>query len=274
MNVNAHEHWAMTGEVEIAVQVLLLLAALGYSITARRLRRSGQGWAGWQDVSFWWGIGLLAYANLPATMAWAHRDIEGHMVQHLLVGMYAPIFLVLGAPVLLLLKAMPVRRARVLVRLLSVPFIRWLSHPIVAMTLNIGGMFVLYLTPLFARTMANPLAHGLVHLHFLLAGFLFTWAIVGREPLPHRPSVQTRAFVLFLSAAAHAFLGKYLYAQGLPSHTAFSDEALRAAAKTMYYWGDLSELILALILFATAPAVRRGQRPSTPFSISRRKNVS
>lgn len=277
MNENTHDHQTMIGNVEVVFQVLLLLMAIGYSVTAWQCRRRSLTWTVWQEVSFWLGIALLLYAAHPTIMVWAHHDIEGHMVQHLIIGMYAPIFLVLGAPVLLLLKAMPVRRARGLVRLLSSPFMRVLSHPLAAMILNIGGMFMLYLTPLFGRSLHSPLIQYLIHLHFLLAGFLFTWAIIGREPLPHRPSVKTRGIVLFLSAAAHAFLGKHMYARGLPLDTSFSEEALRAAAKTMYYWGDLSELILAIIFFASTPALSQWQvrRPwhSTPLSFGPRKKT-
>lgn len=51
-------------------------------------------------------------ALLPPLAPFVHGDFRGHMAQHLLIGMYAPLALVLGAPVTLLLRALPAHRAR------------------------------------------------------------------------------------------------------------------------------------------------------------------
>nr|MBI1228945.1 hypothetical protein [Cytophagales bacterium] len=66
------------------------------------------------------------------------------------------------------------------------------------MALNIGGMYVLYLTPLYVLSLTNPWLHHLIHLHFLLAGYLFSWSIIGPDPVPNRPSIRFRMIVLFL----------------------------------------------------------------------------
>jgi len=91
---------------------------------------------------------------------------------------------------------------------------------------------------------------------FHTSGYLFTWAIIGPDAVPGRPGLRTRGLALFLGIAAHAFLGKYMYAQLLPHGSPFSADAIRTAAKIMYYWGDLAELILAAFFFAGLPAAR------------------
>ncbi|WP_412519323.1 cytochrome c oxidase assembly protein [Actinomadura madurae] len=51
------------------------------------------------------GCALLAVAVSPPVDAFAGRDFRGHMLQHLIIGMYAPLFLVLGAPITVVLGA-------------------------------------------------------------------------------------------------------------------------------------------------------------------------
>jgi len=208
------------------------------------------GWNRWRTGSFMLGNCLLAVALVPSLMAWAHQDLRGHMVQHLLIGMFAPLFLVLGAPLTLALKALPVSMARNITTVLrSRPFYL-LSHPVTAFLLNIGGMYVLYLTPLYNESLTKPYLHYLMHVHFLVAGYLFAWAMVGPDPAPKRPGLLLRVLVLFISIAAHAFLSKLMYAYGYPLYSPHSEAQIREAAKLMYYWGDLAELFLAIALFA------------------------
>jgi putative membrane protein len=191
-----------------------------------------------------------------------------HMLQHLLFGMFAPLGLVLAAPLTLMLRTLPVAAARQITRLLRSWPLRWLSHPLSALTLNLGGMYLLYLTPLYALSLHNPLIHLALAIHFLIAGSLFTWAICGPDPMPHRPSHALRLVTLFSSMAAHAILAKLLYAYGWPQGVSADPPQLAAAAQLMYYGGDLAELLLASALFAywQRPLGRRRTAAAVPTS--------
>ena len=91
----------------VAIPVLLYLAGVR---RARQLR--GARWSCWRTGSFLTGAGMLGLATSPTLEALAHGDARGHMAQHLLLGMYAPLALVLGAPVTLLLVSVPVAGRR------------------------------------------------------------------------------------------------------------------------------------------------------------------
>lgn len=186
----------------------------------------------------------------PPVSDWAHHDLRGHMVQHLLLGMFAPLGLALGAPGTLLLRNVPVRVARGIVAFLGKLPVRFLIHPITAALLDIGGMYVLYLTPLYALSLSDPLVHVLLHVHFVISGYLFTWVIAGPDPAPHRPGMLMRLAVLFLATAAHANLGKIMYGFGYPRGTIADLGEIQAAAQWMYYGGDLAELLLTIAFFA------------------------
>lgn len=217
---------------------------------------------GWRALSFGIGIALLCAAMAPALGEWAHRALRGHMVQHLLLGMFAPIGLALGAPMQVLMRNLGTSGARRLVRVLDSLPMRTLTHPYVAALLDIGGMYVLYLTPLYAHSQHVPLLHALVHIHFLISGYLFSWAIAGTDPAPRRAGAKLRLTTLFLAIASHAVLAKLMYAHGLPHGTHSPIEEVRAAAQWMYYGGDLAELLLTIAFFAQRVGTGRA-RPAS-----------
>lgn len=236
----------------LTLLVYALLAAMLclYLVGAARERRAPRAWSARRTLCFAAGIALLALAAAPWTVSWAHADLRGHMAQHLLLGMFAPLALVLGAPGTLLLRALPNRPARRVVALLGASPVRVLSHPLAALLLDIGGMYVLYLTPLYAASTTNAALHAFVHVHFAVSGYLFTWSIAGPDPAPRRPGVELRLLVLLAAAAAHGILAKLMYVHGWPRGTAHSAAEIEAAAKWMYYGGDAAELLLAAAFFA------------------------
>ena len=79
---------------------------------AQLRRREGQGWSAWRSASFAAGTGLIAIAVVPGLLPYPPGDFRGHMQRHLLIGMIAPLLLVLGAPVTLLLRSLPRRAGR------------------------------------------------------------------------------------------------------------------------------------------------------------------
>lgn len=250
----AHGGAASTGGPEAflpAVVLGLTAAAAGsYAVLARRQARRHGSWSGWRTVSFVTGAGLLGMALVPALSPFPAGDFRGHMLQHLLIGMYAPLLLVMGAPATLLLRTLPPRHGRVLGRLLHVAPLRVVTHPVTALVLNLGGLLVLYLTPHYVATTQRPVLHHLVHLHFLVAGYLFAHAIAGPDPAPRRPSVTARLVVLGVAVTGHAVLSQLLYAGALVQVPVSAVE-LRGAGELMYYGGDIAELLLALAMLTT-----------------------
>lgn len=242
----AHGPAAPGTDTSFLLLLLTALVLLAYLGGARRL------WSRWpvrRNAWFVLGIGMILIAVSPPVTHWAHHDLRGHMAQHLLLGMFAPLALVLGMPLTLLLRNLPPASARTLTRLLASGPVRTLTHPLTALALDMGAMWLLYLTPLFALAMNNAALHLWLHLHFVLAGYLYTWAIAGPDPAPRRPGMRFRLGVLLAGGAIHAVLGKLMYAGGHPRGMGFDVGELEAAARWMYYGGDVAELLLALMFF-------------------------
>ena len=77
--------------------VTATLPGVAYVLLALRERRR-HGWHGGPLVAFVTGTATAVLAVTPAFDAWAEADFGGHVAQHLLLGMVAPLGLVLGSP--------------------------------------------------------------------------------------------------------------------------------------------------------------------------------
>ncbi|MFJ1546428.1 cytochrome c oxidase assembly protein [Streptomyces sp. NPDC088246] len=267
MHHHTHDHGAGSGlgETLLPPAAVILLAA-AYLLLAGRARRRNpvQGWGRRRTAGFLTGCALLAGAMLPPLAPFAHGDFRGHMAQHMLIGMYAPLALVLGAPVTLLLRTLPAGRARALMGVLHSRPAGVLAHPVTALVLSTGTLALLYFTPLYNATMNQPVLHWLMHAHFLLSGCLFAWIIAGPDPAPTRPGVPTRLVVLGIAVAAHATISQLIYGGFLINVHAPVDQ-VRGGAEIMYYGGDIAELLLAAALVTTwRPARHRRQDADRP----------
>lgn len=247
MNHDAHLV-TLAGTFVLALLTLSLWFVYALGVCRQRIR--GKTWQCWRLFSFTVGCGLLMVALSPPMVEWGHDDLRGHMTQHLLLGMFAPIALILGAPGTLLLRSVSVKTARRITGVAATLPMRLLSHPVAALLLDIGALYVLYLTPLYQLSFSEPVLHIWLHLHFVLAGYLFCWSIAGPDPAPHRPGMRVRLAVLLVAVAAHGVLGKLMYAYGYPRDAGHGLAEIEAAAQLMYYGGDLAELLLAIVFFA------------------------
>lgn len=246
------------------------LAAVVYLMAAHRLRRRGDVWSRWRDASFTAGSAGTAWA---ATGPLWGGPWTAHMIQHLIVGMAAPLLLVLAQPLTLALRALapgPVRRG--LLRLARSRAVGWLVFPPLAALLDLGGLWLLYRTPLYTAGTREPWLHALVHAHLLTAGLLFTFAVCQLDPVRRRWSTTVRGATLLAAGAAHAVLAKTLYAEPPPG-TAFAPADLHTGSQVMYYGGDLVEAALATIVAAAwyraTGRARRRHRPAAKRNTNR-----
>lgn len=239
-----HVHYASGPSFEVLLALPFVLAALIYLLFVLLSNRRHKRWPYYRYI--YWILGVLSAAiTLIGPIAnLAHKNFTVHMVGHLFLGMLAPLLLVLAAPMTLLMRTLSVSSARRLSRILKSLPVSIYCNPVVASTLNIGGLWVLYTTNLYTSMQHNLILHLIVHIHVFLAGYLYTLSILYIDPAPHRYGFIFRAVVLILSLAAHGILSKYIYAYppvGVPR------EQAEMGGMIMYYGGDLIELILIFI---------------------------
>ncbi|MFD1720390.1 cytochrome c oxidase assembly protein [Amnibacterium endophyticum] len=171
------------------VPVLPVVAALLgvlYATGVLRLRARGDAWP--VTRSLWFAAGLLVWLAVTATgvEGYGMELFSVHMVQHMVLGMLVPILLVLGAPMTLLLRALPGRspvRKGVLAVVHSRP-VRVLTHPVVVSAIFFVSLYGLYFTPVFDALMRTMWGHNLMLLHFIAVGGLYFWGILRVDPTP------------------------------------------------------------------------------------------
>jgi putative copper resistance protein D len=203
----------------LMIAILIVVTAL-YIKGVIVLKKRGDSWPVGRTVAFAIGIALIDFATSGGLGVYALFSFEYHMIAHMLLGMIAPIGLVLGAPITLALRTLPQSRdgqeRGVRTMALSVLHSRYskvLTNPITALALFDGSLFVLYFTDLFGTLMQNHAGHILMNIHFILVGFLFFNVIIGIDPNPKRYPHILRIVILFGAMSLHAFFSIALMSQ-------------------------------------------------------------
>ncbi|GAA4582651.1 cytochrome c oxidase assembly protein [Planotetraspora phitsanulokensis] len=200
--------------------IAVTLAGL-YAVGVVRLRRRGDSWP-WGRVVLWFtGVVILVLATQSGIARYAPVLFSVHMTEHMILSMLVPIFLVLGAPVTLALRALKPAARRGdrgprewITVILHSRVMKVVAHPAIATAIFIVSTYALYFTPLFASAMEEHIGHIAMTLHFLLSGCLFFYVIIGVDPGPHKLPHVARLVLLLVTMPFHAFFGVALMSMG------------------------------------------------------------
>ncbi|MGW0418164.1 cytochrome c oxidase assembly protein [Streptomyces sp. NPDC003015] len=190
------------------------LLALGlYVWGVVRLRRRGDSWSVGRTVSYVVGVLTIGLMMCTKLNDYGMVMFSVHMVQHMVISMLSPILILLGAPVTLALRALPVAGRghkgprELLLALLHSRYMRIITHPAFTIPLFIASLYGLYFTPIFDFLMGSKTGHVAMMVHFLAVGVVFFWPIIGVDPGPQRPGYLMRMLELFAGMPFHAFFG-------------------------------------------------------------------
>ena len=191
-----------------------IIAAVWYVIGVRRLRRRGDSWPVGRTVAWLLGCATLLIGTSSGLGRYSPAVFSVHMGAHMALSMLAPVLLVLGGPMTLALRALkpagpdgaPGPREWLLAALHS-KYSRFITHPLVASFLFVGGFYALYLGGIFGATLDSHGAHLLMNVHFILSGYLFYWVVIGIDPAPRQIQPVTKLAMVFGSLPFHAFFG-------------------------------------------------------------------
>ncbi|MEI6845128.1 MAG: cytochrome c oxidase assembly protein [Actinomycetes bacterium] len=218
----------------------LVLAVALYARGVMILERRGDKWPLGRKIAFVCAIVAIDFATSGGLGVYARFSFSYHMIGHMVLGMIAPIGLVLSAPITLALRTLPQGRTHeergvrgTLVSALHSKIASIWVNPIVALVLFDGSLFVLYFTTLFGGMMQSHLGHFAMNVHFVLAGFLFFHVIIGVDPNPKRAPHLVRIVILFAAMSIHAF-----FSVALMSSTSLVDGGYFAQLHTPWI-GDL-----------------------------------
>jgi putative copper resistance protein D len=198
--------------------VVAVSAIVAYLLGVRRLRLRGDKWPLGRTVSWVTGMLLLAFITSGSLNAYQEYLFSVHMVAHMLLTMAVPIFLVPGAPITLLSRAVEKRSddsrgiREWALWAVHTKYARVISHPVIAAVMFAGSLVVFYFTPIFGWSTNEHIGHEWMVLHFLITGYLFVQSIIGVDPGPHKIQFPLRIMLLIGTLAFHAFFGLALMA--------------------------------------------------------------
>ena len=226
----------------LMIGVLTLMVAL-YIKGVVVLTKRGDKWPVGRTIAFALGIAATDFATSGGLGLYAQFSFSYHMMAHMVLGMIAPIGLVQGAPMTLALRTLPQGRnsdergvrGSLLAALHSKIGVIY-TNPIVALAIFDGSLFALYFTDLFAVLMQSHVGHLFMSLHFLAAGFLFFFIIIGVDPNPRRVHHLVQIVILFAAMSIHAF-----FSVALMSTTTLIDKGFYASLQTPWLGDALAD---------------------------------
>ncbi len=184
-----------------------------YLAGVRRLHKRGDAWPLQRTIPWVLGWLIFMWVTSGAPGIYGRIQFSVHMLQHMTLSMAVPFCLVLGAPLTLASRTLPARRDKTLglrELLLQTAHSRYLNvwaNPIIASVNFFGSLIVFYFTGLFELALRTHTGHIMMVVHFMLAGYMFCWILVGQDPGPKRWAPSLRLVLLFATMSFHAFFG-------------------------------------------------------------------
>lgn len=198
-------------QLEPLFLVACLTAAAVYIAGVITLHRRGDKWPINRTIFWLLGISLVIWTTNAGISVYAQVSLGLHMVQHMTMSMLAPMFLVLGGPFTLALRALkPSTTGRWGLREwivwgLHSPAAKIVTNPFFVFAVFSLSMFALYFTPLMAWLMGSHVGHLAMQMHFIASGYLFAWIIMGVDPVPKPLPYWARFGLILLMVGVHGF---------------------------------------------------------------------
>jgi len=167
-------------ELSPTVVAMLELIPLTAAVVFYWHRAMVLSWAGrpvpaWRQISFGFGLFLACFVLFSPWGYLAEELVIAHMIEHLVIGDIAALFLVLGLT------------RSILQPILAVPFfnrLQVLANPFVAIPLWAINLFFWHIPAMYDAAYGGAILHGLEHSLFLFFGCLMWMPVFGPLPTP------------------------------------------------------------------------------------------
>lgn len=185
--------------------VMLAILTVAYFKRTRTLSGTRRAVSGARQFSFYAAIFVLAVEPLTPLSEMAERSFTAHMLEHLTIGDFAALLMVLGltGPLIQPLLKNPVIAA-----------LRPLAHPVAAFVLWVANMYFWHFPAMMGAAIDNDYVHVLQHMFFFAAGFNMWLVLFG--PLPQPAWFGNIAKLLYFVGvrAAGVLLGNFFVFSG------------------------------------------------------------
>ncbi|MES2391190.1 MAG: cytochrome c oxidase assembly protein [Acidobacteriota bacterium] len=265
------EEWSPPLFLTVSSIVVALVYARGWWLI--RKTRPLQ-FPAWRLLCFETGIAVLWLAIGSPMDGFADALLSAHMVEHLLLMSFVPPLVLLGWPVVPMLRGLPRWFTRpVLGPLIRLRFLRrlghWLTTPLVAWLL-MNLVFLSWHVPrAYDFALENETWHDIEHMCFLFTSILFWWPLIRPWPMKDDglgwfmlPYLALADIVNTMLSAFLAFCDRPVYAYYVQNPNGFGISPLmdqKAGAAVMWVVGSLVFLVPAVLI--TLRLVQRRDPP-------------
>ncbi len=207
------ERWLTEWRLDWLWITVAVFGLAAYILGVRKVLRRGDKWSWFRTINWVIGLLVLTYITSGAPSVYGRVLFSAHMVDHMALTMVAPIFLVLGSPVTLALRALTARSdgsrgiREWLLLFVHSRFSKLVTHPLFAAANFAGSIVLFYFSDAFSFAMREHVGHELMNLHFALTGYIFVLTMIGTDPLPQRAPYPMRLLLLLATMGFHAFFG-------------------------------------------------------------------
>ncbi|KQR62830.1 copper resistance protein CopD [Arthrobacter sp. Leaf337] len=207
------ERWLTEWRLDWLWIAVAAFGLVSYFLGVAKVLRRGDKWSWFRSINWVIGLVVLTYVTSGPPSVYGRVLFSAHMVDHMALTMVAPIFLVLGAPVTLALRALPARGdgsrglREWLLLFVHSKFSELVTHPLFAAANFAGSIVLFYYSDAFGYAMRDHVGHELMNLHFALTGYIFVLTMIGTDPLPRRAPYPMRLLLLLATMGFHAFFG-------------------------------------------------------------------
>jgi putative membrane protein len=158
-------------------------------------------WRLWAFLAGLFALWVALASPMDVFNSWL---LTAHMIQHMVLMMIAPPLILLGAPLIPLVRGMPVFAAREF----AGPFLNWkmaqrlgqfLTQPVFALVLMGIVMLGWHVPALYELAVRSPAWHQFEHACFFITSLIFWWPVI--QPWPSRSQWPRWAMVPYLVVA-------------------------------------------------------------------------
>ena len=252
--------WSVPWIPTLAILVTALVYLRGWYL----LRCAGfpllPAWRGWSFLTGLFALWVALAGPMDVFNSWL---LTAHMIQHMVLMMIAPPLILLGSPLIPLVRGMPVFAAREF----AGPFLNWkpaqrlgrlLTQPVFALVLMGVVMLGWHVPALYELAVRSPAWHQFEHACFFITSLIFWWPVI--QPWPSLARWPRWAMVPYLViadlqntilSATLVFAERVLYPSYADAPHVFGLSPLQdqvAAGAIMWVVGSVAFLIPAMLI--------------------------
>jgi cytochrome c oxidase assembly factor CtaG len=193
--------------VDVPMLVLILLVAVWYLASVRKVRRNGGEWGTGRTFAFiagglgFWAIATMAWPGVYESVLFYARA-----TQTVLLVLLAPLFLAMGKPLTLLIEASP-RVGRPVEKAVRSRVAKAVLFPAITTLLLVAVPMTMYFTSWYTHVFYSGTVRELTYLILMVPGYAFFWTLLRVDPVPKEYPYGVAMWITAAEVVGDAFFG-------------------------------------------------------------------